>query len=79
MAVPCTIVAGTGGRRGRWSPFGQDASDGVVALDEAEMDGPAYLAQVPVRHTFMMNDRRVRALVLNALGVSPSGDGREEP
>jgi hypothetical protein len=80
IAVPCTIVAGTGGRRGRWSPFGQDANDGVLAVDEAEMDGSAHLAQVPVRHTFMMNDRRVRALLLNALdGVSPSGAGREEP
>jgi hypothetical protein len=38
-----------------------------VAVDEAEMDGSAHLAQVPVRHTFMMNDRRVRALLLNAL------------
>jgi len=79
MAVPCTIVAGTGGWRGGWSPFGHDAHDGVVAVAEAEMDGPAFLAQVPVRHTFMMNDRRVRALLLNALdGVSPSGAGREE-
>jgi hypothetical protein len=80
MAVPCTIVVGTGGWRGRWSPFGHDANDGVVAVDEAKMDGPEYLAQVPVRHTFMMNDRRVRALLLNALdGVSPSGAGGEEP
>jgi hypothetical protein len=79
MAVPCTIVAGTGGRRNRWNPFGPDANDGVVAVDEAELDGPAYLAQVPVRHTFMMNDRRVRALVLNALRVSPSSAGREQP
>jgi len=80
MAVPCTIVAGTGGWRGGWSPFGHDANDGVVAVAEAEMDGPAHLAQVPVRHTFMMNDRRVRALLLNALdGVTPSDAGREEP
>jgi hypothetical protein len=43
------------------------------------MDGPAYLARVPVRHTFMMNDR-VLALLLNALdGGRPSGTGREEP
>jgi pimeloyl-ACP methyl ester carboxylesterase len=79
-AVPCTIVAGTGGWRGRWSPFGQEANDSVVAVDEAEVDGPANLEQVPVRHTFMMNDRRVRALILNALdGGSSSGAGRQEP
>ena len=67
MAVPCTIVAGTGGRRGSWSPFGQDSNDGIVAVAEAEMGGTASLARVPVRHTFMMNDRRVRALLLKAL------------
>jgi hypothetical protein len=76
MGVPCTIVAGTGGRRGRWSPFGQDANDGVVAVEEAEMDGSACLTRVPVRHTFMMNDRRVRNLLLNALhGGGPSSSG----
>jgi pimeloyl-ACP methyl ester carboxylesterase len=80
VVVPWTIVAGTGGWRGNWGPFGHDANDGVVAVDETEMNGPAHLAQFPVRHTFMMNDRRVRALLLNALdGVGPSGAGREEP
>jgi pimeloyl-ACP methyl ester carboxylesterase len=80
VVVPWTIVAGTGGWRGNWGPFGHDANDGVVAVDETEMNGPAQLAQLPVRHTFMMNDRRVRALLLNALdGVGPSGAGREEP
>jgi hypothetical protein len=72
LGVPCTIVAGTGGWRSRWSPFGPDANDGIVAVDEAELDGPAYLARVPVRHTFMMNDRRVRDLVLHALLLKPS-------
>jgi pimeloyl-ACP methyl ester carboxylesterase len=71
MTVPCTIVAGTGGRRGKWSPFDRDANDGIVAIDEAEMDDTAHLVQLPVRHTFMMNDRRVRTVVLKALeGVS---------
>jgi pimeloyl-ACP methyl ester carboxylesterase len=80
VVVPWTIVSGTGGWRGNWGPFGHDANDGVVAVDETEMNGPAHLAQLPVRHTFMMNDRRVRALLLNALdGVGPSGAGREEP
>jgi alpha/beta hydrolase family protein len=71
VVVPSTIVAGTGGWRGKWGPFGHDANDGVVAVDEAEMDGSAHLARVPVRHTFMMNDRRVRALLLNALDGGP--------
>jgi hypothetical protein len=72
MAVPCTIVAGTAGRLGRWSPFGYDANDGVVAVDEAEMGGTVHFVQLPARHTFMMNNRRVRTVVLKALdGVSP--------
>ena len=80
MAVPCTIVVGSGGRQGRWSAFGNDANDGIVAVDEAAIDGAACLAQMPVRHTFMMNDRRVRDLLLNVLdGAAPSGTGRDEP
>lgn len=77
VAAPWTIVAGTGGWRGRWSPFGHDANDGVVAVDEAETHGRANLVELPVSHTFIMNDRRVRSLLLSVLdGLSPPDAGR---
>ena len=67
VAVPCTIVAGTRGWRGRWSPFGSDTNDGILAVAEARLGAGARVVELPVAHTFMMNDRRVRALVREVL------------
>ena len=58
LSVPITVIAGTGGRRGRWSLFGRDPNDGTVAVEETWLPG-ATIVELPVRHTFMMNDRRV--------------------
>lgn len=66
-AMPYTLIAGTAGPRGRYSPFGDDANDGVVAVDETrilDLDEPL---QFPVWHTVMMNDRRVQRAVVTAL------------
>jgi pimeloyl-ACP methyl ester carboxylesterase len=70
-AVPTTIIAGTGGSRGRWSPFGGDVNDGVVALEETRLAGAAVI-ELPVRHTFMMNDRRVVETIRRLLASVPA-------
>ncbi|MGH7508160.1 MAG: esterase/lipase family protein [Gemmatimonadales bacterium] len=65
--VPYTIIAGTGGRHGRLGSFGVEANDGVIAVSEtlvSDMDAPV---EIPVRHTFMMNDRRVREVIRRVL------------
>jgi len=65
--VPYTIIAGTKGWRRRAGPFGNDANDGVVAVSETlvrSSDAPILL---PVRHTFMMNDPRVREAICRVL------------
>lgn len=61
--VPTTIVAGTAGWYGRWSPFGDEANDSVVSVSEATLAG-AELIQLPVQHTFMMNSRLLVPLIL---------------
>ncbi len=58
-----TIVAGTGGHRGFLSPFGDELNDGIVALNETRLSDRDRLIQLPVMHTFMMNDRRVQKIV----------------
>lgn len=58
-----TIVAGTGGPRGFWSPFGDELNDGIVALNETRLSPRDRLVQLPVMHTFMMNDSRVQKIV----------------
>ena len=70
ILVPYTIIAGTGGARGRWSLFGGDPNDGTVAVAEtlvASNDAPIL---VSARHTFMMNHPDVRKAVRHALADS---------
>jgi pimeloyl-ACP methyl ester carboxylesterase len=60
---PYTIIAGTAGPQGRWSPFGAEPNDGLVAVSETLIHPEDRPIALPVRHTFMMNDQRVRALI----------------
>ncbi len=61
--VPCTMISGTRGISGRWSPFGDEQNDGVVAISETEMAGADEWISLPLWHPFIMNDARVRRLV----------------
>lgn len=63
---PYTIVAGTGGHRGFLSPFGDELNDGIVALDETRLTHRDQIIQLPVMHTFMMNDSQVQKTVQEA-------------
>lgn len=63
-----TIIAGTGGPRGVWSPFGDELNDGIVALSETRLSGQDKIVQFPVMHTFMMNDSQVQKMILQAFG-----------
>jgi hypothetical protein len=65
---PYTIVAGTGGLRGFWSPFGDELNDGIVALSETRLSSQDRIIQLPVLHTFMMNNLIVQKTVKNAFG-----------
>ena len=65
---PYTIVAGTGGPRGFWSPFGDELNDGIVALSETRLSTRDQIVQLPVMHTFMMNDASVQKTVVQVLG-----------
>ena len=57
-SVPAKIYAGTGGPRGRYSPFGEEPNDGVLTITETLL--PSIPVQtVPVLHTFIMNSKVV--------------------
>jgi pimeloyl-ACP methyl ester carboxylesterase len=66
LAIPYTIVAGTRGGPDR-SAFGDEPNDGVVAVSETIVTGSDRPITFPARHTFIMNDRRVRALIIRIL------------
>ena len=61
-----TIIAGIAGPRGNWSPFGDELNDGIVALSETRLSEQERLVQLPVRHSFMMNNAIVQNTIANA-------------
>lgn len=56
--VPTKIYAGTGGPRGRYSPFGDELNDGVLTVDETVLPG-VPMETVPIIHTFIVNSKFV--------------------
>jgi hypothetical protein len=54
------------------SLFGGAPNDGVVAVEEARLDADAGLVEVRASHTFMMNNRQVRAVVRELLAGAAS-------
>jgi alpha/beta hydrolase family protein len=66
LSIPYTIVAGTRSWPGR-SAFGNEPNDGVVAVSETLLAPSDTPITVPARHTFMMNDSRVLAAILQVL------------
>ncbi|HEX2220787.1 MAG TPA: hypothetical protein VHG35_18455 [Gemmatimonadales bacterium] len=70
--VPYTIIAGTAGPRGRWSPAGGELNDGIVAVDETRVRDDDAVVLLPVTHTFMMSDGGVQAAIRAALAPVPA-------
>lgn len=64
--VPTLILAGDGGPRFTWLPFGGRPSDGIVALDETALEGVPR-AVLPALHTFIMNNAAAQRAVLRFL------------
>lgn len=73
LRSPYTLLAGTNGPRGPWSPFGDEVNDGIVALSELRLSNRDRIVQFPVEHTFMMYDATVQATVLDILEGADNG------
>lgn len=58
-AIPTTIIAGTGGPRGKWFPLGVEANDSVLTVQETQMGPEHAVILVPALHMFIMNSREV--------------------
>jgi len=61
--VPYTVITGTAGRTGRWSPFGEEPNDWIVSLSEARLTQTDELVTVRAGHSFLMNYREVAAVI----------------
>lgn len=79
-AVACTIVLGTGGSQGSWTPFAGEPNDGLVATDEALLHCGEEIVTTPALHSFVMHHADVRRLLRDAVRVlattqAPAGPG----
>lgn len=75
LPVPGTIVAGVRGLGGRWSPFGDEPNDGIVARSETLPCEGVPVVEVPAAHTFLMDHPAVRRIVTEALRDAVDGRG----
>ncbi len=78
-AVPYTVIAGTMGWRRLPGPFGGEPNDGLVAVSETLVSPADEPRLLPISHTFMMNDRRLRQLVLDLLAPGDRPPNPEGP
>ena len=62
------IYAGTAGPRANWLPFGTQANDGILTLDEMRGEGGEQI-EVAASHTFIMNSRAVCDDILHRLAA----------
>jgi hypothetical protein len=65
--VPCTLVLGTGGSQGTWTPFSGEPNDGLVAEAEALLHCGEEVVMTPALHSFVMNHAEVRRLVRDTI------------
>lgn len=72
LDIPMTAIVGTAGPCGRYSPFGDDPNDGIVAVNEAQIDSSGKNVVLPVWHSVMMNAASVRAEILTFLQPAPT-------
>jgi hypothetical protein len=71
--IPTTIIAGTGGPRGWLFPFGYEANDGVVSVQETHLGAEHEVILVPCLHPFIMNSREVLHHIDRVLRQSGGG------
>jgi len=69
--VPTKIYAGTGGPRGRYSPFGEEPNDGVLTVKETLLPG-VPIQTIPTIHPFIMNSKIVTQDILKIAKSPPA-------
>ena len=63
------VYAGTAGYRGKWSPFHDEANDGVLSVSETMLSGADEPILVPALHTFIMNSEAVADDIASAVAA----------
>ncbi len=66
-SIPTTSILGVAGWRGKFSPFGGEMNDGIVAVSEASAAWIAERICIPVIHTYMPSNKRVAQIILERI------------
>lgn len=66
LDCPYTIIAGTAGPVGAFSPFGLKANDAIIGIEETKMRECDRPLQVPAFHSFIMNYAQTKQLTASA-------------
>ena len=67
--VPTKIYSGINGLRGRYSPFGEQLNDAVLAIDETLLPCVPYETIAAV-HTFIMNKKAVAEDIIKLINTA---------
>jgi pimeloyl-ACP methyl ester carboxylesterase len=74
--VPYRLISGNAGPCGRYSPFGDEPNDGVVAVSETRIVPTDLPELFPVWHSVMMNNTVVRRRIVAMLSEGDTSDAR---
>lgn len=66
LDCPYTIISGTAGPVGFFSPFGAETNDMIVGLEETKMRAGDRPLEVSAFHSFIMNHSRTKQLTVEA-------------
>ncbi len=64
LSCPYTLIAGTVGPTGPFTPFGDELNDVIVGLEEVRMHPHDVPIEVPALHSFIMDNNTVKTTVV---------------
>ncbi|MES2069761.1 MAG: alpha/beta hydrolase [Pseudomonadota bacterium] len=74
ISVPTTAMIGSKGIKGRFSPFGDEENDCIVAFSEAQVDWADEVVHVPVVHAWQPSSWHVADLLLERIDAMAASD-----
>jgi hypothetical protein len=66
LSCPYTLIAGTVGPTGPFSPFGDEPNDLILSLSDVKMRSQDTPILVPAPHSFIMNHPQTKAAIIQA-------------
>ena len=69
LVCPYTLIAGTVGPTGPFSPFGEEVNDLIVGISEIRMYPHDPIVQIPALHSFILNHKIAQRTAIEAFAV----------